>query len=293
MGLKLQLGEVLSQQNISLEIVFNSLIMQNIFLLQIKFHLLQIQKMMLIMTDGYPFLLIINLKKKQQDKFLLNKLTTKEELSGLLNYSLKGLKRLLDKGMFSYKKNSSEIKKIMERHSNSLAAFVQDVLIEKEGNRISKDDMFNIYSIYVKDKKLSKLSKSQLGRRLPNYAPYILAKIDKIRFWDNVDITDLHIDTNTFNALQKIITVNVNKEKERSIDYLYKNSAKALKTLNDDYNKKQDVDIKTEPKPQKSLLNGLFKKKPSFSKQDIKDSGLEPELIEKTMEELENDELNP
>ena len=197
-------------------------------------------------------------EKKDQDKFLLKKLTTPKELSGLLNYALDGLNNLLRTGIFSYKKGAEEIKKIMERHSNSLSAFVQDVLIEKEGNKISKDDMFNIYSIYVKDKKLSKLSKSQLGRRLPKYCPYILAKIDKIRFWENADINTLHININTFNASQKTIRMNTTLENE-SMDYLYKNNGEALKPLR------------------------------KFSQEDIKKSGLDPKLIEKTIKEISAD----
>ena len=186
------------------------------------------------------------IEKKDQDKFLLDKLTTKKELSGLLNYVLKGLKRLLKNGVFSYKKTSREIKVIMERHSNSLSAFVQDVLVEKEGNRISKDDMFNIYSIYVNDRKLSKLSKTQLGRRLPKYAPYILAKIDKIRFWENADITSLHININTYNALQKIICGEIKGNNNIKSNNMYINSRETLKALgkhNKNNQEKLDVEV--------------------------------------------------
>jgi len=206
-------------------------------------------------------------EKKDQDKFLLDKLTTKKELSGLLNFALKGLKRLLKNGVFSCKKNSEEIKEIMERHSNSLSAFAQDVLIEKQGNKISKDDMYNMYSIYVKDENLSRLSKSQLGRRLPKYVPYILAKIDKIRFWENVDITDLHININTFNALQKIYSVNVKMEKESS-DYIYKNSGKALKTLSEYQKKKSE--------------------KAKFTDEQIEQSA-NPEAVKRIIKEIEQE----
>ncbi len=177
-------------------------------------------------------------EKKDQDKFLLDKLTTKEELSGLLNYALKGLERLLDTGVFSYKKDSDEIRRIMERHSDSLSAFVQDVLFEKTGNKITKEDMYNIYSIYVKDNKLSKLSKTQLGRRLQKYCYYILAKHGRKRYWINAGILDLHIKDYTLDTSQKTIRINENKEKVSS-DYIHKNSAKASK-VSSKSNKKSD-----------------------------------------------------
>ncbi len=134
-----------------------------------------------------PFDNEINIK--DQDAFLIDKLTTQKELSGLLNLAVEGLHKLLKNGRFSYDKNIKDIQKTMERHGNSLIAFVQDVLIRKDGNKISKEDMFEIYKKYVDINEFEMLSKEQLGRRLPKYVPYALAKINSgLRFWENIDI---------------------------------------------------------------------------------------------------------
>lgn len=120
----------------------------------------------------------------EQDKFLIDKLSTPAELSGLLNWALIGLERLLKAGHFSFNKNQDEVKRIMERSGNPLAGFVQDVLEEKAGNRITKELMFEAYSIWAKIKGMSRLSKEQLGRQLEKICPFILAKRDKERYWE-------------------------------------------------------------------------------------------------------------
>lgn len=141
---------------------------------------------------------------KEQDKKLINKLTTEEELSGLLNWALEGLDRLQEKGVFSDDRDWKTIKNIMERQMNSIAAFCHDILIKEKDGRISKEAMFEIYSEYMKIKKDSGFptaSKAQLGRQLPKYANYVSAKVEKIRFWEGVGIRDYKGEDDTYNTL--------------------------------------------------------------------------------------------
>ena len=166
--------------------------------------------------------------KNKQDKFYINKLTTKEEMSGLLNWALEGLRRIFKNNGFSYKKGWEETKRTMERHSNSIAAFCQDVLIEKEGNKISKEAMYKIYSLYVKEagknRAFARLSKSQLGRNLPKYAKYILAKHSKERYWENVDIKK-----NCSESIQKCLKISSNPLVNDTLDTFSKNIYMELK----------------------------------------------------------------
>ena len=62
--------------------------------------------------------------KKDQDPFLFEKLTTDEEMSGLFNWALEGLYRLLEIGRFSFNKDSGEVKIIMQRQNNPLIMFI-------------------------------------------------------------------------------------------------------------------------------------------------------------------------
>lgn len=126
--------------------------------------------------------------KNKQDNFLADKLTTPEELSGILNWALEGLKRLLKNGKFTYNKSKDEVRRIMERSGDTLAGFAQDCLIEKEGLKITKDKMYEIYSIWAKAKNLTRSTKGYIGRNLGKYAPFVIAKRENDRFWYGSDI---------------------------------------------------------------------------------------------------------
>jgi len=127
--------------------------------------------------------------KAEQDTFLIEKLTSPEELSGLLNWALEGLTRLLKNSSFSYKKTAEEIKAIMEKYGNGLSAFCSDCLIKQEGNKITKETMFEMFKAYVEIKHLPFLNKEMIGRNLQRFALYAIdGREGKIRYWDNVGI---------------------------------------------------------------------------------------------------------
>ncbi len=128
--------------------------------------------------------------KKLQDNFLYDKLTTDEEMSGLLNWALEGLGRLLKKGQFSFKKNADEIKVLMESHSNGISAFCNNCLEEKKGSRFSKELMYELYRAYCIKNTLTLHSKELLGRRLGGYLPYVIEGAGNFRSWSNVGLKE-------------------------------------------------------------------------------------------------------
>ncbi len=128
------------------------------------------------------------IQEDKQNNFLFESITSEKEMSGLLNWSLIGLKRLLKKGKFSYQKDSKEIKKLMNRQNNPLISFVEEVLIQEDGNKITKEMMFLVYSKWCQNKKVPRLSKEQLGRNLAKNTNYLIAKGGKERIWENVRI---------------------------------------------------------------------------------------------------------
>ncbi len=127
---------------------------------------------------------------EKKDPFILDKLTKPGELSGILNWALKGLKRLLDNKKFCYMKTSIETKALMERSSTPLVDFISECLEKSDDERISKDDMYMLYSIYSDDLDKPKLSKTQLGRQIPIYAKFISDKRDKERYWAGVKVKE-------------------------------------------------------------------------------------------------------
>lgn len=108
------------------------------------------------------------------DKFLIDKISTHEELSGLLNFALVGLKRLLENQRFSYAKAPHEIKKEMQRSGSVIAQFVHDCLKEATGEWISKTDMHEAFIRYARSKNLPADTMENLGKKIRNYADYII-----------------------------------------------------------------------------------------------------------------------
>lgn len=122
------------------------------------------------------------------DPFLRQKLWTPESMSGILNWALEGLYRLLKNGKFSYNKTPQEIKNIMEVSGCPLVAFTSDCLEKKDDNVITKDDMYKVYSSWCEKAERPRLSKEMLGRQLTKYCSYILPSKQKERVWMNAKI---------------------------------------------------------------------------------------------------------
>lgn len=117
-----------------------------------------------------PFLAEI----EKVDKLLTEKITTKEELSGLLNLAISGLRDILEKQDFSYNKNPEEIKKEMLLSGSMVANFVNDRLEKQVDAWVSKDDMYEECAKYAQSNNLPTVSKEILGRKLPNHSGYII-----------------------------------------------------------------------------------------------------------------------
>ena len=130
-------------------------------------------------------------KKEDIDEMLFDKLKSKEEIQGLLNWALIGLVRLFNKG-FSYDKDVKQIKDLMQRNSNPLMDFVKSKVVRKDGNIITKSDFYNFYSDFCKKNNNSTLSKNQLSRTLSQYLSYVRASSNgKDRTWINISVFGL------------------------------------------------------------------------------------------------------
>jgi len=124
---------------------------------------------------------------EKKDLFLKEKLAN--EIEGILIWALEGLYRLLDNGKFSYNKSPIEVKKIMEMSGDSLIQFGNEVLEKSEGNKITKEKMYETYIIWANKSDKPIFSKEQLGRNLNKKITYLIPKKDtKKRFWENAKI---------------------------------------------------------------------------------------------------------
>lgn len=98
---------------------------------------------------------------------LLEKITTSEELSGILKWAIAGLKRLREQKRFSYKFTIDEIRDQYERLSNSLHAFIKDNFEYDGIGFVAKNEFYTKYQKYCVSKNLPVKSSSCVGRELP------------------------------------------------------------------------------------------------------------------------------
>lgn len=103
---------------------------------------------------------------KIRDENIIEKITTPEEMSGLLNRFLDGLDRLLFNKNFSSTKGSIEIKNFWIRKSNSVMAFCLDLIEDDYDSFISKKDFRKNYSKYCKTHKIPQKSDYVIRRTL-------------------------------------------------------------------------------------------------------------------------------
>jgi len=87
----------------------------------------------------------------EQDKTLVDKLTTPEELSGLLNFALDGLRRLRANGWtFSYRRSLHDVRRMYQRLSDPVYAFLEDCCEHAPPeNYITKAELFSVYKEYA------------------------------------------------------------------------------------------------------------------------------------------------
>lgn len=82
---------------------------------------------------------------KTANPTILEDVTTPDELSGLLNWALDGLDRLLKNRDFSYDRTAEENKQVMLCNVDTVYNFVETCLTEKIGLWISKQDLYTHY----------------------------------------------------------------------------------------------------------------------------------------------------
>jgi P4 family phage/plasmid primase-like protien len=86
----------------------------------------------------------------EQDKTLKQKLVTPKELSGILNWALEGLHRLLIRDQFNEPTTIEERRTQYRRLSNPILAFAEDCLIEDPDEYETKDNIYKAFAQYCK-----------------------------------------------------------------------------------------------------------------------------------------------
>jgi len=100
------------------------------------------------------------------DHKILEKLTTPEELSGLLNWALVGLHRLQKTGHFTKSLTADELQELYESMSDPITAFIETRLIQSTSGAELKDDVYRAYYKFCRDKGYVAVTKRTLTTEL-------------------------------------------------------------------------------------------------------------------------------
>jgi len=92
---------------------------------------------------------------KIRDPFVIEQISSPNELSGLLNKALDGLDRLFKNKDFSKSEGTEELKKRWIRKSSSFISFILDNIEENYNSKISKKILRRSYSLYCRKHKIS------------------------------------------------------------------------------------------------------------------------------------------
>ena len=107
------------------------------------------------------------------DPKILEKTVTPEELSGLLNWALDGLKRLLINGHFTTTENTEELRSHYIRKSNSSRAFIEETLVYDPDAKafVPEAELYERYIAFCTANSLPSTRKAVLTQNIHQYLP--------------------------------------------------------------------------------------------------------------------------
>jgi hypothetical protein len=109
---------------------------------------------------------------KDADAHLEEKLTTPEELSGLLNWALDGLERLLKNNAFTLPSHKQDTQNKWEKSANSFKYFCKNYLVDAEDSiYIGKGDLRKTYAWFCKTEKVKPVTEQKQKQILFDIVP--------------------------------------------------------------------------------------------------------------------------
>lgn len=106
----------------------------------------------------------------REDDGLTGRLTEPSQLSGVLNWALEGLSRLLKNKGFSFSQSTEETKREYLRLSDSVMAFVEDLVGYNPNVKTLKDDVYDRYLAYCSDCDMVVSQESSFWKSFKMYA---------------------------------------------------------------------------------------------------------------------------
>lgn len=136
---------------------------------------------------------------ERTDPDILGKLITEEQMSGLLNWSIEGLNRVLENGAFSETEKRDQIETRWMRESDSLKSFFHECVEVEIDHWISKKDLRKAYKKYCDRLDLEVESKTKMTKQGPqieprtdspnNYRP-VAHDDSRVNAWKNIKLSE-------------------------------------------------------------------------------------------------------
>ena len=146
---------------------------------------------------------------KNADEHILDKLTTEEELSGLLNVAIDGLKHITGNGGFSGYLTPEENEDLYERASNPVYGFFYDWCEVDVEKYVVKTELVDTFCEYCKEKKLVAYSEKKFIQEMKLLVRLEESRISvgkrRLRVWKGINIKDVHDvhDVHLFSLLKR------------------------------------------------------------------------------------------
>ena len=130
-----------------------------------------------------------NFEGKKDYKKLIYKLTTEEELSGLLNEAIEALKGLLENGEFSYNKTIEEVERMYQIKSDSVAAFADECVLMSSEDTL-KAVVFEAYVNWCKKNGVKPESNNTFGKRFKSLGYHWVRESigERKNYWEGISI---------------------------------------------------------------------------------------------------------
>lgn len=121
---------------------------------------------------------------KMKDKIL-------GELSGLFNWAIEGLKRILENDGFSNRPDEYEVKDVYEKNANSVDSFIYNCIdAEDDEGKITKREVYKKYTQYCRDNRLRAENITVFGTAFKNTTGCGGTTINKIPAYVGVSFKD-------------------------------------------------------------------------------------------------------
>lgn len=132
-----------------------------------------------------------------RDTMLRFKLTTQEELSGLLNKAIAGLKRLMTKGAFSEPKSVIKELEEYQLYNDSAKAFIDECCVTGDDKSVKKSTLYTAYKEWSIDNGYKPLGKRKFNEHLKmvlKYEERRASQTDRSVVWLELGLVEHHIE---------------------------------------------------------------------------------------------------